>query len=102
MDVPSLAVGSPTIHPLAVPVGVMPTFPRNFSASLMPAVSQPIIQLFSYLPQQMPQMPHTRLGERVLIPVDPLKKWLQERSQAEMDASRRSAAEILKALDSSR
>ena len=50
----------------------------------------------------LPQMPHTRLGERVLIPVDPLKKWLQERSQAEMDASRRSAAEILKALDSSR
>ncbi|MDC1295607.1 helix-turn-helix domain-containing protein [Myxococcota bacterium] len=49
----------------------------------------------------LPQMPHTRLGERVLIPVDPLKKWLQERSQAEMDASRRSAAEILKALDSS-
>jgi len=50
----------------------------------------------------LPQMPHTRLGERVLIPVDPLKKWLQERSQTEMDASRRSAAEILKALDSSR
>ena len=50
----------------------------------------------------LPQRPHTRLGERVLIPVDPLKKWLQERSQAEMDASRRSAAEILKALDSSR
>ena len=50
----------------------------------------------------LPQMPHTRLGERVLIPVDPLKRWLQERSQAEMDASRRSAAEILKALDSSR
>lgn len=50
----------------------------------------------------LPQMPHTRIGERVLIPVDPLKKWLQERSQAEMDASRRSAAEILKALDSSR
>jgi excisionase family DNA binding protein len=50
----------------------------------------------------LPQMPHTRLGERVLIPVDPLKKWLQERSQAEMDASRRSAAEILKALDSSK
>jgi excisionase family DNA binding protein len=49
----------------------------------------------------LPEMPHTRLGERVLIPVDQLKKWLQERSRAEMEASRRSTAEILKALDRS-
>ena len=49
----------------------------------------------------LPELPHTRLGERVLIPVEPLKKWLQDRSRAEVEASRRSADDILRGLDRS-
>ena len=44
------------------------------------------------------ELPHTRLGERVLIPVDSLKKCLRERAEAEQEASRRTAGEILDRL----
>ena len=46
----------------------------------------------------LPELPYVRLGERVLIPVDLLKKWLQERSRAEQESSRRAAREILDAM----
>ena len=52
----------------------------------------------SLVRKYLPELPHTRLGERVLIPVDGLRKWLQERSQAEQDASRATANEILEAM----
>ena len=50
----------------------------------------------------LPELPHTRLGERVLIPVDSLKTWLQERSQAELKASQHTADEILNQLSGSK
>ena len=46
----------------------------------------------------LPELPHVHLGERVLIPVDELKRWLQERSRAEQDASRRTSQHILEAV----
>ncbi len=46
----------------------------------------------------LPEMPHIHLGERVLIPVDQLKRWLQERSRAEQESSRHAAREILDSI----
>ena len=43
----------------------------------------------------LPELPHVHLGERVLIPVDELKRWLQERSRAEQQSSRDAVREIL-------
>jgi excisionase family DNA binding protein len=43
----------------------------------------------------LPELPHVHLGERVLIPVDELKRWLQERSRAEQQSSRGAVREIL-------
>ena len=50
----------------------------------------------------LPELPHVHLGERVLIPVDQLKRWLQERSRAEQDASRQTSQLILEALSKDR
>jgi excisionase family DNA binding protein len=46
----------------------------------------------------LPELPHVHLGECVLIPVDELKRWLQERSRAEQESSRHAAPEILDAI----
>jgi excisionase family DNA binding protein len=46
----------------------------------------------------LPELPHIHLGERVLIPVDELKRWLRERARAEQDASRRASKHILEAV----
>ena len=46
----------------------------------------------------LPELPHIHLGERVLIPVDELKRWLRERARAEQDASRRASKHILEAM----
>ena len=46
----------------------------------------------------LPEIPHVHLGERVLIPVDQLKRWLQERSRTEQESSRHAAREILDSI----
>lgn len=40
-------------------------------------------------------LPHVRVGGAVLIPVEPLKRWLAEHAQAERAAADRIADEIL-------
>jgi len=44
------------------------------------------------------ELPHMRLRGRVLLPVDGLKRWLQERCRAEQQSSRDAAQEILDAI----
>jgi hypothetical protein len=46
----------------------------------------------------LPEIPHTRLGGRVVIPVEPFREWLRARAQSEQAASDRMAAEILEEL----
>jgi len=47
----------------------------------------------------LPEIPHTRLGGRVVIPVEPLREWLRSRVQAEQAGADRVAEEILADLD---
>ena len=47
----------------------------------------------------LPEMPHLRLGERVLVPVEPLREWLHSRARAEEMGSKRVAEDILAALN---
>ena len=47
----------------------------------------------------LPELPHVHLGERVLIPVDELRRWLQERSRAERANTKSMADQILRAME---
>jgi excisionase family DNA binding protein len=48
------------------------------------------------------ELPHMHLGERILIPVEGLRGWLEARARAENEESKRSAEAILAHLDRSR
>jgi excisionase family DNA binding protein len=43
----------------------------------------------------LPEIPHTRLGERVVIPVKAFEEWLSKRAQAEKARADQVADEIL-------
>ena len=47
------------------------------------------------LRQMLPELPHVRLGRRVVIPVDLLREWLNSRSREEKAGARKTAEEIL-------
>ena len=47
----------------------------------------------------LPEIPHTHLGRRVVIPVEQLREWLHSRARAEEMGSNRVAEEILAALN---
>ena len=55
-------------------------------------VSEGLIRKF------LPQLPSMRLGERVLIPVEPLKHWLAEQAKAQQNEAERVSQQILDAL----
>ncbi len=47
----------------------------------------------------LPEIPHTRLHRRVVIPIELLREWLHSRARAEEMGSKRAAEEILTALN---
>jgi hypothetical protein len=49
----------------------------------------------------LPELPHFRIGSRVLIPVKPLEAWLAEQAKAEAGRADRVVSEILADLDGS-
>jgi hypothetical protein len=48
----------------------------------------------------LPEIPHTHLGNRVVIPVEPFKDWLRERAKSEKQSSDEVANDIMKELHS--
>jgi hypothetical protein len=46
----------------------------------------------------LPRLPHVRLDGAVLVPVEPLRRWLEERAKAPADRDDRIVAEILDSL----
>ena len=46
------------------------------------------------------EIPHLRLGARIVIPIDALQGWLRERAQAEVQGAAHIADEILDSLNS--
>jgi excisionase family DNA binding protein len=50
--------------------------------------------------QLLPELPTVRRGNIVLIPVEPLRKWLREESEAEKSRAEAVVGEILKAVGS--
>ena len=51
------------------------------------------------LREMLPEIPHTHLGRRVVIPLEPLREWLHSRARAEEMGSKRAAEDILAALN---
>ena len=47
----------------------------------------------------LPEIPHTHLGRRVVIPVESFRQWLHSRARAEEMGSKRAAEDILAALN---
>jgi excisionase family DNA binding protein len=50
------------------------------------------------LRELLPELPTVRRGNVVLIPVEPLRKWLCEESEAEKGRVERAVGEILEAV----
>ena len=50
------------------------------------------------LREMLPELPHVRLGRRVVIPIDLLREWLSSRSREEKAGARKTAEEILASL----
>jgi excisionase family DNA binding protein len=51
-----------------------------------------------HLRTMLPEIPHCRVGARVVIPVEPLKEWLRGRAQTEKAGADQVAQEILDEL----
>ena len=47
----------------------------------------------------LPEIPHVRIGERVVIPVGPLEEWLRKRADAQSARADAVAEEILRAVE---
>ena len=52
------------------------------------------------LRQLLPELPTVRRGNIVLVPIEGLREWLREESEAEKSRSEAVAGKILKAVDS--
>ena len=52
-----------------------------------------------HLRSMLPEIPHTYLGSRVVIPVEPFKEWLRKRAEARGVRADAVAEEILEALE---
>ena len=46
----------------------------------------------------LPELPHVRLGNRVVIPVEALRKWLQEATEAEIGRVESTVKELMESL----
>jgi len=51
-----------------------------------------------HLRSMLPEIPHCRVGGRVVIPVEPFREWLRNQAQAEKTGAERVAQEILDEL----
>ena len=47
----------------------------------------------------LPEIPHFRVGRRVVIPVEPLREWLRQRAETERGTVDRVVEDVLQALD---
>ena len=47
----------------------------------------------------LPEIPHLRLGNRVVIPIEPFRDWLREHAQIEANAIDGVVDEVLSNLD---
>ena len=46
----------------------------------------------------LPELPHTRFGRAVVIPVKPLEEWLAARAKAEMGRADKAVNDVLRAV----
>ncbi len=53
-----------------------------------------------HLRSLLPEIPHCRVGSRVVVPVDSLRRWLRDRAQAEQQGAESMAREIVESLES--
>lgn len=51
-----------------------------------------------HLRSMLPELPHCRIGGRVVLPVEPLRQWLAHRAQAEQQGAEVVAREIVESL----
>jgi len=54
-----------------------------------------------HLRNLLPELPHVRLGGRLVIPVDGLRKWLQERTEAQVGRIDGAVDEIMRSFSTS-
>lgn len=52
-----------------------------------------------HLRRFLPELPHLRLGNRLLIPKDTLRDWLRERAEAGENGVDAAVSEIMDSLD---
>ena len=52
-----------------------------------------------HLRAMLAEIPHLRLGNRVVIPVEPFRDWLRERAQSEANAVDRAVEDVLADLE---
>jgi excisionase family DNA binding protein len=50
----------------------------------------------------LPTLPHVRIGGRVVVPVDGLRRWLEDEERSQRGRADRTTDEILAAIGSSR
>lgn len=55
-----------------------------------------------HLRSMLPELPHCRIGGRVVLPVEPLRDWLARRAHAEQEGADQVAREIVKSLADNR
>ena len=51
-----------------------------------------------HLREILPEIPHVHIGRRVIIPVDDLRRWLQERANAEKGRAEAVVDDVLQSL----
>jgi excisionase family DNA binding protein len=49
--------------------------------------------------QILPELPHTRIGTAVVVPIDDLKQWLRDRAKQERSAVDQAVDEVLTQLE---
>ncbi len=52
-----------------------------------------------HLRSMLSEIPHTHLGSRVVIPIEPFKEWLRKRAEAQGARADAVAEEILETLE---
>ena len=52
------------------------------------------------LRQILPELPHVRVGGAILLPVEALRRWLEERAKAEQGRAEKVVEEVLRAVGS--
>ena len=52
-----------------------------------------------HLRTMLPEIPHLRLGGRVIIPIKPFDEWLRKRTEQELSAVDEAVDEVLRSID---